>query len=117
MIDNDNNNNNNNNDINDNINQNLKFHSSGSYGIVLLNEKTNKIYKLTKFAEQDEIIPNNFIEMLYLNYFKNKYQYLYNDKSNSFLPIQNINTFLCYLDDFVNIYKLEKKIFLQRGHF
>jgi len=58
-------------------------------------------------------IENNFIEVLYLNYFKNKYFNLYNNKKNKFLPIQNTNTKICSLYNFYFEYKLCPKIYIK----
>lgn len=113
---------NNNNNIDDNINlkknnltSNIKIklnlHSSGSFGVVLKNEFSDEIYKITLFSCNDEINTNNFVEMVYLNYFKNKYDDLYKNDGYKFIPIQNINTYICYLDDFVELYKIDKSLY------
>jgi serine/threonine protein kinase len=101
---------------------NLTFLSSGSYGVILKSEINGEIYKITQFSDNNEINVNNFVEMIYLNFFKNKYTFLYNTNTNtnndsnsndSFLPIQNYNTFICYLDDFINLHKIDKNTFLE----
>ena len=93
---------------------NLKLLSSGSFGIILKNEFTDEIYKITQFVNANEIVVNNFVEMIYFNFFKNKYINLYSDNSNkSFLPIQNLDTYICFLDDFINIHNVNKNILME----
>ena len=132
MIDNNNNDNNNDNNNLDNVHNlknfnpitkiqpKLKFYSSGSFGVVLCDEINNQIYKITLFSNIDEINENNFVEMIYLNYFKNKYKNMYevdtdtntntNTNANTFLPIQNLSTSIYYFDDFIELYKLDEQI-------
>jgi serine/threonine protein kinase len=85
----------------------LKYHSSGSYGILIKNIANDFIYKLTVFSNFTYIYGNNFNEMIYLNYFKNKYPDLYL-KSYNDLPIQNISTHIETLDNFINLHKIDE---------
>lgn len=89
----------------------LKLHSSGSFGVVLKNELTKEIYKITEFSESEHININNFVEMIHLNYFKSKYTNLYENDSITYLPIQNTSTTICYLYDFIKLYKIDNKLY------
>ena len=76
-----------------NYNYEFKYYSSGSYGVLIKNFSDNLIQKITEFSDYDYVYisGNNFNEMIYLNYFKNKYPELYFKQDNN-LPIQNIST-------------------------
>lgn len=84
----------------------LKYYSSGSYGILVKSQSNDYIYKITEFTDYKYISANNFNEMLYLNFFKLKYPKLYEMVDNN-LPIQNISTNICVLDYFVKTHNLD----------
>ena len=120
------NNDNDNNNKNDNFNNpnqpnnsekifpenNFQIYSNGSFGIILKDLHANEyVYKITELTDFDIICQNNFSEMLYLNYFKNKYNELYNQQSNSFLPIQNESTQICSAYDFYKKFKISHNVF------
>lgn len=88
---------------------NLKYYSSGSYGILIKSELNDYIYKITEFSDYSYISTNNFNEMLYLNFFRINYPDLLN-KSNNYLPIQNINTKICSLNDFIKSHKINNDL-------
>ena len=87
----------------------LKYYSSGSYGVLVKNISNDIIYKITEFSNYSYISGNNFNEMIYLNYFKNKYSNLYL-KSDNNLPIQNISTHIKTLNYFVKQYKIDDEL-------
>lgn len=91
----------------------LEYLSSGSFGVVLKSSKENYVYKLTKFSDFKNIIEMNFVETIYLNFFKNKYKILYDDELNIFLPIQNETTELCLFEEFSERYKIEKELYVR----
>ena len=88
-----------------NISQ-LRYYSSGSYGVLVKDKSDEYIYKITEFTDYNYISANNFNEMLYLNYFKIKYPNL-NNKVDNNLPIQNISTGICMLNYFVKLYNVD----------
>lgn len=92
-----------------NNNLKLKYYSSGSYGVLIKDSLNNYIYKITDFTNFDYININNFNEMIYLNYFKNKYPNLYKETNNN-LPIQNISTHIYIFDYFIKLYKLDDNL-------
>lgn len=92
-----------------NNNFELKYCSSGSYGIILKDDKNDFIYKITEFSDYELIYSNNFNEMLYLNYFRIKYPKLFYLKQNN-LPIQNISTNIYTLDYFVKMYNINNEL-------
>jgi len=68
----------------------LVYISSGSNGVVLKDiEKSDLIYKITTFSDTTEFYYPNYIETIYLNYFRINYP----DQVNlEYFPIQNIST-------------------------
>lgn len=84
----------------------LKYYSSGAYGILVKSQSNDYIYKITEFTDYKYISANNFNEMLYLNFFKLKYPKLYEMVDNN-LPIQNISTNICMLEYFVKTHNLD----------
>ncbi len=92
-----------------NNNFGLKYYSSGSYGVLVKNLTNDFIYKITEFSNYNYINCNNFNEMIYLNYFKNKYPNLY-EKNNNNLPIQNISTHINTFDHFIKQYEIDEDL-------
>ncbi len=92
-----------------NHNYEFKYYSSGSYGILIKNSSDDFIYKITEFSDYIYIFGNNFNEMIYLNYFKNKYFDLYENKNNN-LPIQNISTNVFLFSYFIKLYKIDNDL-------
>ena len=92
-----------------NYNNGFKYYSSGSYGVLIKNFSDDFIYKITEFSDYVYISGNNFNEMIYLNYFKNKYPNLYEKKHNN-LPIQNISTNIFIFSYFIKLYKIDNEL-------
>ena len=90
----------------------LKYYSAGSYGVLVKNISNNFIYKITEFSNYLYISGNNFNEMIYLNYFKNKYPKLYM-KLNNNLPIQNISTHIQTLNYFAKQHKIDNELLIK----
>ena len=98
-------------EIKSNSNIFFEYYASGSYGIILKNLKDdNYVYKISLLVSNTHICENNFIEMIYLSYFKNKYSKLYANPENNFLPLQNESTEILIFIDFVNKYNLQNKL-------
>lgn len=97
---------NNNNNTTNNNNTQLRYYSSGSYGVLIKNHCDDYIYKITEFTDYIYIPASNFNEMIYLNFFKLKYPELYNKIDNT-LPIQNVSTSICTLEHYVKIYNID----------
>jgi serine/threonine protein kinase len=103
------------NNTKNNINQSdkLEYYSSGSFGVVLKRKNNSEfVYKITEFTDYKFINENNFMEMIYLNYFKKKYDSLYrNDKiCNVYLPMQNEKTKIYQFENFCKLYRIEEQL-------
>jgi len=92
-----------------NNNLRLKYYSSGSYGVMIKDLSNNFIYKITEFSDLVYINVNNFNEMIYLNYFKNKYPNLYKETNNN-LPIQNVSTHIYTFGYFIKLYGIDEDL-------
>ena len=90
-------------------NTQLRYYSSGSYGVLVKSQSNDYIYKITEFTDYKYISASNFNEMLYLNFFKLKYPKLYEMVDNN-LPIQNISTNICILDYFIKTHNLDDQL-------
>jgi len=84
----------------------MKLYYYSSNGVIFINSTNEYIYKITDFNDDNTISENNFIEMIFLNYFKIKYNKYYTNNDDDFPLIQNTTTIISTAKDFSNEFKL-----------
>ena len=83
----------------------LDYYKSGSHGVIFKDKDKKYIYKITSLTNFKYIYENNLLEAIFLNYFTINYD-LSTNLNNDYYPIQNIETTILTLEDFLHKYKL-----------
>ncbi len=82
----------------------LEYVSSGSNGVILKDKINNElVYKISLLSDNSEFMFPNYVEMIYLNYFKINYP---NYIEQDYFPVQNILTQVTTFEEFKNEYDL-----------
>ncbi len=82
----------------------LEYVSSGSNGVILKDKINDElVYKISLLSDNTEFMFPNYVEMIYLNYFKINYP---NYIEQDYFPVQNVLTQVTTFEEFKNEYEL-----------